>query len=356
MARALDLARRPAFTSPNPRVGCVVVRAGEILGEGWHEGAGHPHAEPLALEGVDARGATLYSSLEPCVHHGRTPPCVPTIVAAGVRRVVAATADPDELVSGKGFAALTEAGIEVEVGVLAAEAESLNAAYLHHRRTGTSFVSLKLALSLDGALAAADGSSRWITGPAARARVHLRRQEADAVMVGAGTVAADDPALTVRDIPARRQPVRILVDGSGRTPASRRLFTTTEGGPVVVATTERATDARRDEWASAGAEVLVLPPSSDGVDLDRLLKELGARDVVEVLCEGGATLARSLLQRRIVQRLELHLGSLILGEPAIRLGNLGIRTMSDAARWALESVDEVDGDVLLALRPSDEGA
>src|SRR5918992_4105882 len=234
MGRALELARSWPHTSPNPRVGAIVVRSGAVVAEGRHEGAGTPHAEMRALDGVDAAGATLYVNLEPCDHHGRTPPCAPAIAAAGVARVVAAHEDPDPRVRGRGFAALARHGIEVTTGVLAAKAERTNAAYLHHARTGLPLISLKLASSLDGRLAARDGSARWITGPLTRARVHARRAEVDAVMVGAGTVLADDPQLTARGDAVRspssalagpgasspgaigeRQPTRVVVDATG---------------------------------------------------------------------------------------------------------------------------------------------
>jgi diaminohydroxyphosphoribosylaminopyrimidine deaminase/5-amino-6-(5-phosphoribosylamino)uracil reductase len=352
MARAIELARRAPRTHPNPRVGCVVVRDGAVIGEGWHRGAGHPHAEPIALAGLDARDATVYVTLEPCVHHGRTPPCAKAIIDAGVQRAVVAIADPDERVGGRGLAALAAAGLEVEVGVLADEAEALNAPYLHHRRTGTSFVSLKLALSLDGGLAAADRSARWITGELARGHVHQRRHEVDAVMVGAGTVVTDDPELTVRDFPATRQPIRIVVDASGRVPSTARIFSAE--GNVIIATTDRGAEAEGAGWAQAGAEVVVLPATDRGVDLHGLLKELGARDFVEIMCEGGAELATSLLREGLVDRLELHYGPLLLGAGAVRLGDLGIRTMADVGRWSTSEVRATDEGFIATLVRSEE--
>jgi diaminohydroxyphosphoribosylaminopyrimidine deaminase/5-amino-6-(5-phosphoribosylamino)uracil reductase len=351
MSRALELARRAAYTYPNPRVGCVVVTDDAVIGEGWHEGSGHQHAERGALEGVDARGATLYVTLEPCVHHGRTPPCTEAIIEAGVHRVVVAAADPDERVAGKGLAALAQTGIEVDVGVLEQQAEWLNAAYLHHRRTGTSYVSLKLALSLDGGLAAPDRSARWISGIHARGHVHQRRHEVDAVMVGAGTVLADDPGLTVREVPATRQPARIVVDASGRVPSTARVFHA-EGG-VIVATTDRSSDDARSSWTEVGAEVLVLPPEERGVDLHALMKELGTRDFVEIMCEGGADLATSLLRADLVQQLELHYGPLLLGDAAVRLGDLGIATMTDAERWTTVEVRAADDGFIAVLAPGE---
>jgi diaminohydroxyphosphoribosylaminopyrimidine deaminase/5-amino-6-(5-phosphoribosylamino)uracil reductase len=347
MARALELARRPAFTSPNPKVGAVVVRAGEILGEGWHEGAGTPHAEIQALDGIDARGATLYINLEPCVHHGRTPPCAPELVSAGIARVIAAMEDPDERVRGGGFDYLRSHGIEVVSGVLADEARLLNAAYLHHKITGRPFVTLKLALSLDGRLAAPDRSARWITKEAARARVHTRRLEVDAVLIGAGSVIDDDPELTVRAVPAPRQPARVIVDSKGRVPPKRKVFA--PGAQVIVATTAHSSHDVQTAWKEAGAEVVVLPAGTSGIELEALLADLGGRGFVEIYCEGGAELATSLLARDLVDRLEFHYGSIILGRGGPELGELGVRTMADALGFRTVQVETLDGDILVTL-------
>lgn len=354
MLRAIELARRAPFTSPNPRVGAVLVRDGAVLAEGWHRGPGTPHAEPDALRDADASGATLYVNLEPCAHHGRTPPCAPAVAAAGVRRVVAAMEDPDPRVSGAGFALLRAAGVEVEVGACALEARRLNAAYVHHRSTGRAFVALKLALTLDGRLAAPDGTSRWITGDGARRMVHRRRLECDAVMVGAGTVLADDPRLDVRAVEAGRQPARVVVDGSGRVPPDAALFGS-PGGPVTVATTDAAPVERRKEWEAAGAEVLVLPRAGDGVELEALCDDLGARGVVEVLCEGGARLATRLLARGLVGSLETHYGAVVVGRGGPDVGDLGVPTMADARRWRLVSVEAAGDDVVASYEPRPEG-
>ncbi|MDQ3958547.1 MAG: bifunctional diaminohydroxyphosphoribosylaminopyrimidine deaminase/5-amino-6-(5-phosphoribosylamino)uracil reductase RibD [Actinomycetota bacterium] len=345
MERAIELARRPAFVSPNPRVGAVVVRDGAPLAEGWHMGAGTPHAEARALAGVDAVEATLYVTLEPCVHQGRQPPCVPLVVGSGVARVVVAMEDPDPRVRGRGIAALRGAGVEVDVGVLSDEAERLNAPYLHHRRTGRAFVSLKLALTLDGRMAAPDGSSRWITGEETRRRVHARRLEADAVMVGAGTVLADDPSLTVRAVEALRQPARVVVDARGRVPADAAVFA---GGEVIVATTAACPHDAEIAWKESGAEVLVLPESPGGVDLAALTAALGGRGMVEVLCEGGPTLASSLIREGVADRLELHYGPLVTGGGR-SLQDLGVGTMAAALRFRIEEVQRAGDDVLVTL-------
>lgn len=350
MRRALQVAARPPFTSPNPRVGAVVVRAGRILAEAAHEGVGTPHAEAKALAGIDATGATLYVNLEPCVHHGHMPPCAPVVVDAGVTRVVIAHEDPDERVSGRGIAHLRDAGIDVELGTLAVDAQALNAAYLHHRKTHRPYVTVKLALSIDGRLAAPDRTSRWITGPAARLKVHARRLECDGILIGAGTVVADDPLLTVRDVVAPRQPVRVLCDARGQVPVTRQIF---GRGEVIVMTTIVCPHSLKTTWKAAGAEVVVVPQDAAGnVDLGAVMENLGARGWTQVYCEGGAELATSLLRADLVQRLEIHTGGVVLGDgPA--LGDLGVTTMTEARRWKLLASEAVDGDVLTVWTKED---
>lgn len=344
MRRALELAARAVRTYPNPKVGAVVVRYGEVIGEGFHRGAGKRHAEAEALDGIDAAGATIYVTLEPCSHHGRTPPCAPAIAAAGINRVVVATEDPDERVSGRGIALLRERGVTVDVGVLEDEARYLNGPFLLHRTEGRAFLSLKLAASIDGRIAARDGTSRWITGSKARRLVHERRRASDAVLVGAGTVLADDPALTVRDVPTDRQPLRVIVDARGRISGDARLFS--EEGDVLIATTDGASHEKQIEWKGAGAEVVVLPGRDGGVDLNALLEELGRRDVVEVFCEGGPTLATSLLEADLVDRLELHQGSVLLGASGKSLFDLDVTTIDAAPRWKLVDSKVLDDDVI----------
>ena len=346
MRRALELAARATFTSPNPKVGCVLVRENEIVGEGHHAGSGSPHAEVIALSAAgDSRGATAYVTLEPCTHQGRTPPCAPALIDAGVVRVVGAMRDPDERVAGRGFAQLSAAGIEVSTGLLEDEARALNRTYVHHRVTGRPFVSLKLALSLDGRLAAPDGSARWITGQGARREAHQRRMEADAIVVASGTAIADDPALTVRDVPAERQPARVLIDSAGRTPASARLFVS---GEVIVITTDGCPHEVQTRWKEAGAEVSVLPRSSLGVDLEAMLDALGQRGWLEVYVEGGGRLSTSLLRADLVDRLDIHHGPVLLGGGGPEIGELGVTTMNDARRWRLLSSESVDDDVLMS--------
>lgn len=347
MRRVLELAATPPWTSPNPRVGCVIERDGAIVSEGHHAGPGTPHAEAIALKGVDAAGATLYVNLEPCAHFGKMPPCAPAVAEAGVKRVVIAQLDPDDRVSGRGAEFLRSSGVEVSVGLLEREARLQNAPYLHHRTTGRAFLTLKLALSLDGRLSAADGSSQWITGESARTRVQARRAEADAVMVGAGTVLADDPSLSARPVDELRQPLRILVDGRGRIPANAKTFSLP--GQVIVAATRASKHEAQIGWKESGAEVLALGGDDGRVDLLELLSELGRRSVVEVICEGGGKLATSLLAEDLVDRLELLYGPLMLGSGGSEVGPIGVETIQQGKRFALEHSERLGDDVLLVL-------
>lgn len=348
MARALELASEASFTSPNPRVGAVLVRDGEIISEGTHLGSGTPHAEAVALQGIDATAATLYVNLEPCTHQGKTPPCTPLVVASGATKVVVATEDPDPRVMGRGLSILRESGLEVIVGVCEAQAESLNAAYLHQRRTGGKpLVTLKLALSLDGRLAAADGSSKWITGETTRRRVHARRLEVDAVLIGAGTVLADDPLLTVRDVAAPRQPVRVLFDAAGRVPETRQIF---GRGEVIVLTTIACSQTTKTKWKETGAEVVVIDQDESGrVDLGTAIASLAGRGWLEVYCEGGAELATSLLRNDLVDRLELNYGPVLVGGDGVGLGDLGVTTIGEAPRWRTVGVMRMGDDAVVTL-------
>jgi diaminohydroxyphosphoribosylaminopyrimidine deaminase / 5-amino-6-(5-phosphoribosylamino)uracil reductase len=355
MARAVALAEGGrGATSPNPMVGAVLVRDGRVVGEGFHRAAGRAHAEAVALAaaGTGAAGATCYVSLEPCAHQGRTPPCADALVAAGVARVVAAMADPDPRVDGTGLARLRAAGVRVEVGVGAELVAEQNAAYLTHRRLGRPRVTLKAAASLDGKVAAPDGTSQWITGPAARADGHRLRAEADAVAVGAGTALADDPRLTVR-LPghAGRQPLRVLVDAAGRVGADGHLF---DGeAETLVATTAAAPAAAVDAWKAAGAEVMVCAEDPAGVDLADLALALGARGVLELLVEGGPRLQASLWTAGLADRLVWYLAPLAIGgdrAPGL-LAGAGAATLTDARRLRLASVDRLGDDLRVVAFP-----
>jgi diaminohydroxyphosphoribosylaminopyrimidine deaminase / 5-amino-6-(5-phosphoribosylamino)uracil reductase len=318
-----------------------------VIASAAHHGPGHAHAEADALSAIDGAGTTLYVTLEPCNHHGRTGPCCETIVAAGVSRVVVAMEDPDPRVSGRGIEYLRRHGVEVKLGVLEEEARKQNAAYVCHRTTGRPLVTLKLALTLDGRLAAPDGSARWITGPETRHRVHARRATADAILVGAGTIVVDDPSLTARNVGATHQPLRVVVDSSGRTAAEAAVFGS--DGDTLIATTDKASYETQLSWKEAGAEVIVLPSDRWGVDMPALLDVLGHRGVLDLYCEGGAGVATTLLRQNLVDRLELHYAPKLVGRGGPDIGDIGVTAMTDAQEWATTDVIRSDDDVLLVL-------
>jgi diaminohydroxyphosphoribosylaminopyrimidine deaminase/5-amino-6-(5-phosphoribosylamino)uracil reductase len=317
MQRALDIAARArGLTSPNPMVGAVVVRDGAMIAEGFHRAAGQPHAEIEALTaaGPQARGATLYVTLEPCVHEGRTPPCAPAVIAAGVGRVVVATTDPNPHVAGRGIAALRAAGIEVVTGILEAPATTLNRVFLTAMRTGRPHVTLKAAATLDGKIADIHGASKWITGEAARLEARRLRSEADAIIVGIGTVLADDPALTVRlDGPWPRQPLRVVLDSKARTPITAKLIAGDPPGHAFVAVGAEAPEARVRALEAAGAQVVRCPGADGRVSPADLLAALAAREVRGVLVEGGAEVAAAFLEAGLVDRVAMFLAPLVLG-------------------------------------------
>lgn len=352
MRRALELAARGwGRVAPNPLVGAVVLSpAGEIAGEGWHEGPGTRHAELMALEaaGDRARGGTVVVTLEPCDHTGRTAPCTRALIEAGVVRVVAAASDPNPVVDGRGFARLRAAGIDVVAGLLEDESRHLNVAFERHVTSGRPYVILKSAASLDGKTAAADGSSRWVSSVEARADAHRLRAWADAVVVGSRTVLEDDPMLTVRNDRWReaRQPLRVFVDSHGKVPAAGNLFD--GAAPTLVATTDRAPEARIREWQSAGAEVLVLDPDEAGrVSVDLLLDVLGKRDVQGLLVEGGATLAWSFIRDDLVDGLVVYLAPKIVGgssSPGVVTGG-GFAPIADALPLRIRAVERVGPDI-----------
>ncbi len=353
MARALELARRGLYTTdPNPRVGCVVVRDGQVVGEGWHERAGGPHAEVRALEaaGEGARGADVYVTLEPCNHHGRTPPCSEALVRAGVGRVVAACADPNPLGGDGGRARLEAAGIPVEMGVLAREAEALNPGFFARLRRGRPWLRLKLAASLDGRTAMASGESQWITGPAAREDVQRWRARSSAVMTGAGTVLADDPRLTARLEGLTRQPLRVVIDGHLSVPETARLFES-EAPLLVITASEDAGAAER--LRARGAEVLCLPAGGGGVDLEAALQHLAQREVNEVLVEAGATLAGSLLDAGLVDELIFYYAPCLLGHQARPMFHLpALARLEDRVALEVDEVRAVGGDWRVRARPA----
>jgi diaminohydroxyphosphoribosylaminopyrimidine deaminase / 5-amino-6-(5-phosphoribosylamino)uracil reductase len=350
MWRALELAALGrGLVSPNPMVGAVVVRDGRVVGEGWHEGPGMPHAEARALgaAGTLARGATIYCTLEPCDHVGRTPPCTSAIIESGVVRAVVAAGDPNPLVDGRGFDRLRASGVEVVGGVLEEPSRRLNAAFERHVVSGLPFVTLKSAASLDGKTAAPDRSSRWITGEAAREDAHHLRAASDAIVVGAGTVIDDDPALTVRDPSyCGHPPLRVVVDASGRVPAHARVFD--GSAPTLIATTGLAPREAVDAWTAAGADVESFEPDEmGGVCLPDMLAHLGKRDVQGLLLEGGATLAWSFVEQHLIDRVVLYLAPKLIGgaqAPGVLMGE-GFAPIGRAVGLRIVSVERIGDDL-----------
>ena len=350
MARAIELARKGLYTThPNPRVGCVIVRDGQIVGEGWHVRAGEPHAEVYALRaaGELARGATAYVTLEPCSHHGRTPPCAEGLVTAGVARVVAAMQDPNPEVAGRGLKRLADAGIDVRCGVLETEARALNKGFLKRMEQGLPFVRVKLAMSLDGRTAMASGESQWITGPAARSAVQRLRAEASVVVTGADTVLADGARLTVRAdelgldaeqtaLVMSRPPLRVLIDGRLRVPLDAPFF---KAGPALVATCVPPAGQYR-----TGPECLVIPGENGQVDLRQLLVALAARGVNEVLVEAGPRLAGAFAEQGLVDEYQIFIAAKFLGSTARPLLELPLTRMSEATELKIIDLRAVGDD------------
>ncbi len=335
MASALRLAARGLYTTtPNPRVGCVLVKDGRIVGEGWHEKAGGPHAEvhALAAAGEQARGATAYVTLEPCSHFGRTPPCADALIRAGVNRVVAAMQDPNPEVAGKGLEKLRRAGIETTSGVLEAEARELNVGFVSRMSRGRPWVRLKVAMSLDGRTALNNGVSQWITGAAARRDAHAWRARACAMMTGIGTVRDDDPQLTVRAVETTRQPLRVLLDGWLEVRPAARIIA---GGNTLVYSSV-ADEARAAALREQGAGVVVLPDGTGKVDLAAMLRDLARRGINEVMVEAGARLNGALLRAGCIDEVLIYQAPVLLGDKA--------RGMA-----ALPELTELDGKIRLDI-------
>lgn len=359
MARALELARKGLYsTHPNPRVGCVIVRAGAIVGEGWHVRAGEPHAEVHALRqaGELARGATAYVTLEPCSHHGRTPPCAEALVKAGVGRVVAAMQDPNPLVAGRGLALLRDAGIEVRSGVLESEARALNAGFVKRMEQGLPFLRVKLAMSLDGRTAMASGESQWITGPQARAAVQRLRARSSVVLTGADTVLTDRARLTVRGeelgleaeqaaLALQRPPLRVLIDGGLRVPLDAPFF---QAGPALVATVD---GGERESYQAAGHDLLALPGADGRVDLPGLLRELAARGANEVLVEAGPRLAGAFARLGLVDEYQIFVAAKFLGSSARPLLELPLERMAEAPELRIADIRAVGDDWRIVAVP-----
>jgi diaminohydroxyphosphoribosylaminopyrimidine deaminase/5-amino-6-(5-phosphoribosylamino)uracil reductase len=367
MSLALKLARQGlGRTSPNPAVGAVVVKGGKVISRGFHKRAGSPHAEAEALKQLnkkELKGATLYVTLEPCCHHGRTPPCTEAVIASGVKSVVVGAQDPNPRVAGKGIRALKAAGITVTTGVLEEDCASINDWYAKYITTGLPYVTLKLASTLDGRIATASGGSRWITGPEARRYVHRMRLKTDAVMVGANTVVKDDPELTVRHVRGKN-PLKVVVDSTLRTPMGAKVFLGTakggakggaegDGGLVIFTSMGGnggggASKRKISRARAAGAEVVTLPPTVDGVSVRRVLKKLGEMEVATVLVEGGGRLSASLLKAGLVDAVKIFLSPKILGGDGVpSIGDLGIKRLADAFILKGFSAKRLGGDFLI---------
>jgi diaminohydroxyphosphoribosylaminopyrimidine deaminase/5-amino-6-(5-phosphoribosylamino)uracil reductase len=351
MAHALRLAGRGLYTvDPNPRVGCLLVKDDQVLGEGWHESAGKPHAEIHALRaaGDRAQGATAFITLEPCSHHGRTPPCSDALIEARIGRAVVAMEDPNPQVGGKGLAALQGAGIDVEVGVLKHQAEALNPGFISRMRRGRPFVRAKLAASLDGRTAMASRESKWITGAAARADVQKWRARSSAIIVGIDTVQADDPRLDVRDITLARQPLRVVVDSRLRISPQAKILAGT--GPVLVATANDDA-ARAERLRGSHVEVLYLPGEAGQVDLAALMRQLTAHEVNEVLVESGATLCGALLQAKLLDEIIMYLAPCLMGDQGRGMFSLPeLQRMSDRIALEIQDMRAVGSDWRIVCR------
>jgi len=371
MAKALKLARNGTFTtSPNPRVGCVIVKDGELVGQGWHQQAGGPHAEVHALRdaGELAKGATAYVTLEPCSHYGRTPPCAEGLINAGVSRVVGAIRDPNPEVAGRGFQMLRDAGIEVIESCLDAEAHEINAGFMQRMTTGRPRVRAKLAMSLDGRTAMASGESQWITGPEARRDVQRLRAASCAVITGADSVLIDDPSMNVRfkeaaiDVPAelQRQPLRVIVDGSHRVPASAKMFSV--AGDILIASatapvqkivrpantgTDTGSDIGTVSYWQNGQQT----DKSHQTDLQGLLEYLGSQGCNDILLESGAGLAGAFAAQGLIDEIVVYCAPTILGSEARPLLSLALTEMSQQIRWRWHDVRMVGNDLRLTLRP-----
>jgi diaminohydroxyphosphoribosylaminopyrimidine deaminase/5-amino-6-(5-phosphoribosylamino)uracil reductase len=350
MAQALRLAERGLYTtSPNPRVGCVLVREGGVVGEGWHERAGEPHAEVLALRaaGEAARGATAYVTLEPCSHDGRTPPCADALITAGIKRVVAAVQDPNPQVAGQGIAKLRAAGIEVECGLMEAAARELNIGFFARMTRGTPWLRSKIAASLDGRTALANGASQWITGEDARRDVQHWRARSCAVLTGIGTVLADDAQLNVRDIQTSRQPLRVVVDSQLRLSLTASVLF---GGNVAVYTATQ--DAEKiAALEKTGARVIVLPDAHGRVDLNAVLRDLAARGCNEVLVEAGSALNGALLQAGLVDELLLYLAPQLLGDAARGMAQLGeLSSLDQRVNLKWQDVRQIGNDLRITVK------
>ena len=353
MAQALRLAEKGLYTTtPNPRVGCVIVRDGKVVGSGWHECAGEPHAEIHALTqaGELAQGATVYVTLEPCSHHGRTPPCAEALVRAGVGRLVVAMVDPNPQVAGEGLAQLQQAGIQTDIGLLEKEARELNIGFVSRMTCGRPWLRLKIAASLDGKTALNNGVSQWITGADARRDAHRLRARSCAVLTGIGTVLADDPMLNVREVETTRQPLRVVVDSALRMPLTAKMLLEEE----ILVVTASSDPVKAGRLREAGAEVLVLPPLDGRVDLARMLDELGKRGINEITVEAGRSLNGALVRQGLVDEFVIYFAPLLMGDRARGMFDLPeLVEMGERRELRLIDVAMVGRDVRIRALPAE---
>ncbi len=357
MRRAIELAvRGKGMTSPNPAVGAVIVQNGGIIGEGWHEYAGGAHAEVNAIKaaGRAAYGSTMYVTLEPCNTYGKTPPCTQAVTEAGVNKVVIGAYDPNPAVSGRGATALRAANVEVEEGPFKDEITRLNEGYNKHVGSGLPFVTLKTAMSLDGKIATRTGSSRWITSEPARQLVHLMRGESDAVITGIGTVLADNPRLDVRlDGFKGTQPVRVIIDGQGKIPEDALIVSSAKETLTIVATTDLMSLDKSQRLNDAGVEVVMIPRINGRIDLNKLLRELGLRDMCSVLLEAGSALATAFISEGLIDKYVIFIAPKLIGGEAAPgiLGGLGIDDINDAVKVKFSDYKQVGEDIYVEAYP-----
>ncbi|MCJ7606046.1 MAG: bifunctional diaminohydroxyphosphoribosylaminopyrimidine deaminase/5-amino-6-(5-phosphoribosylamino)uracil reductase RibD [Dehalococcoidales bacterium] len=358
MWQALELARLGlGKTSPNPMVGAVIVKGERVIGRGYHHVIGGDHAEVDAIKHAteDVTGSTMYVTLEPCTHHGKTPPCVEAIVSHKFQRVVMGMPDPDERVSGRSIEILEKAGIETRVGVLEEECRALNETYIRHRNTGLPFVTVKFAQSLDGRIATSTGDSRWISSPASRKKAHLMRARHDAILVGVGTVLIDNPELTVR-LTRGRNPKRIVLDSKLRVPLDANVLADQESAPTIVVTTTAADKAKAAALAEKGIEVLTVPAGGNGgIDLPALLKRLGERDITSLMVEGGARIITSFLRQGLADRLVVFIAPRLIGRGTAAIGDLNITEISKAARLTFGKTCRSGIDLVIEARVETTG-
>ncbi len=353
MSRAIQLAERGLYTTdPNPRVGCVIVNKGTIVGEGWHQIAGEAHAEVNALTaaGHRAEGATVYVSLEPCCHQGKTPPCTDALIAAKVERVVAAMQDPNPSVAGNGLQQLTNAGIMAEVGLMEIQARDLNPGFIQRMKTSRPYVRNKLAMSVDGRTAMADGESKWITGEAARLDVQRLRARSSAIVTGAGTVLSDDPSMTVRLENTKRQPERIIIDSNLSTPTNAKILQQPGQAHILTCSDDKAAI---DQLIETGARVVTLPKVNNRVDLHAVMNYLNEWEVNEILLETGATLSGAMLEEKLIDEIIIYMAPVVMGDQARGLFQLPyLNSMSDRIELSLKSTRMLGNDLRLTYTPN----